>query len=295
MDLATLGLVAACVTCLAWGVADYVAALLTRRIGEALTLLAIQSTSVPLLAVAWWVIQPPLPTGAVLGWITLASVAFTIGYAAFFYGLRVGTISLVSPISSAGALIPVAAGIWLVGETASGLRLGGIALTLVGLAIMLTDVRAVHSLDANVRRLGIWAGLVTMLAWGSGTALLLPAIGRLGGFAPIAILRVEVWLIIAAWCAVMVRVPSRTSASIAPPGAPLWILVIPAALLDLIAFFSYGYALQTAPAAVAAPVASAYPLVTILIARKRLGERLNAREWSGVAVTLAGVALLGST
>jgi drug/metabolite transporter (DMT)-like permease len=68
----------------------------------------------------------------------------------------------------------------------------------------------------------------------------------------------------------------------------------PAALLDLTAFFSYGVALRDAPAAVAAPIASAYPLVTILIARSHLHERLAAREWLGVGLTIAGVALLGA-
>jgi drug/metabolite transporter (DMT)-like permease len=62
----------------------------------------------------------------------------------------------------------------------------------------------------------------------------------------------------------------------------------------LTAFFSYGIALRDAPVAVAAPIASAYPLVTILIARHRLDERLSAREWLGVGLTLAGAAMLGT-
>jgi drug/metabolite transporter (DMT)-like permease len=299
-DLAALGLACAIVTCTAWGVADYLAAHITRRIGEARTLLRIQAVGVPVLLVAWMILRPPLPNAAAMGWITLAAASFFVGYLAFFYGLRVGAISLVSPISSAGALIPVAAGIVVFGEAPSAHRLVGIALTLTGLAITLTDFGAVRDLGALGRRRGVWAGSLTLVMWGSGTALLLPVVKVAGSFAPIAILRVEVLFLILGWWLWDLVVRSRTASGppLAAPGAEsregsLWPAIAPAALLDLIAFFAYGFALQTAPASVAAPIASAYPLVTILIARHRLGERLSPREWSGVGATLAGVAALG--
>ncbi|MEO5657436.1 MAG: EamA family transporter [Nitrospiria bacterium] len=295
MNGVTLGLLGATITCVAWGLADYVAALLSRRLGEAWTLLGIQAVGLPILALIWLIIRPPLPVPADLIWITLASGCFAVGYFSFFHGLRVGTISLVSPISSAGALIPVAVGMALMGEEASGIRLTGIALTMAGLALLLTDLRAVKRLDAPTRRRGMLAGLVTLLAWGLGTALLLPAIHHAGGFAPIAILRIEVLVVAAAWCAAAspAAPPHQAPVSSALRSPAVWALVVPAALLDLTAFFAYGYALHIAPASVAAPVASAYPLVTILIAHQRVGETLNAREWSGVALTLLGVGLLG--
>lgn len=295
MSGVTLGLLGAAITCVSWGLADYVAALLSRRLGEAWTLLGIQSVGLPVLALAWMIVRPPLPAAADLAWITTASGCFAVGYFAFFHGLRIGTVSLVSPISSAGALIPVAAGMALMGEETSGIRLTGIALTMSGLALLLTDLRAVNRLDAPMRRRGMVAGLVTLLAWGLGTALLLPAIRHAGGFAPIAILRIEVLVVTAAWCAAAspAAPPHQAPVASALRSPAVWALVIPAALLDLTAFFSYGYALHVAPAAVAAPVASAYPLVTILIAHQRLGETLNSREWSGVAVTLLGVGILG--
>ncbi len=292
MDLPSLGLACAFATSAAWGTADYLAAHITRRIGETRTLLGIQGAGVPLLIVAWVVVAPPRPNPASLAWISLAAAAFAIGYLAFFYGLRVGAISLVSPISSAGALIPSVAGLVLFGEEISAARLGGIALTLTGLAIMLIDTRAMHDLGAVGRRRGTLAGVATMLAWGSGTALLLPLVKEMGGFAPIALLRVEILVAVFAWFAWR-GATSRTAWT--PPRWPLalWAVIVPAALLDLVAFFSYGFALHTVPASVAAPIASAYPLVTIVIARRLLRERLSRKEWGGVAVTLAGTAMLG--
>jgi len=288
----SLGLACAFATSAAWGAADYLAAHVTRRIGETRTLLGIQGAGLPPLLIAWAMVAPPRPNPASLAWITLAAAAFGVGYLSFFYGLRVGAVSLVSPISSAGALIPVSAGIVLFGEEISASRLGGIALTLTGLAIMLIDPRAVHDLGSVGRRRGILAGVATMLAWGSGTALLLPLVKEMGSFAPIALLRVEILLVMFAWFAWRGAIPRTESSSPRWPPA-LWAFIVPAAVLDLAAFFSYGFALHTVPASVAAPIASAYPLVTIVIARHMLHERLSRKEWGGVAVTLAGTAALG--
>jgi drug/metabolite transporter (DMT)-like permease len=245
-----------------------------------------------------------LPGSRDLLWITPAACCFVVGYLAFFHGLRIGAISLVSPISSAGAAVPVLAGIAFFGEAASGARMGGIGLTLIGLSVLLADPGAIGALAPTGRRQGVRAGLVTLLAWGSGTALLLPTVRTTGAFVPVAALRLEVLAIIGAWWLInRARSHSAPRDPAVPAGIPThraeprdvhWAVVVPAALLDLTAFFAYGVALRDAPTAVAAPIASAYPLVTILIARYRLQERLAGREWLGVGLTLAGVGLLGT-
>lgn len=296
MTPATLGIGSAGITCAAWGVADYLAALLTRRVGELGALLRIQLVSVPILVLVWLILRAPLPDLDQLRWITPAAGCFVIGYLAFFNGLRVGAISLVSPISSAGSAVPVLAGMVWFGETVSRARLGGIGLTLIGIVVLLADPGAIGALAAAGRRQGVKAGVVTLLAWGSGTALLLPAVRAAGAFVPVAALRIEVLAIVGAWWLIQ-RTTTRQATGNhhgTARDAGLWALVAPAAVLDLTAFLAYGVALRDAPTAVAAPIASAYPLVTILIARYRLHERLTAREWIGVGLTLAGVGLLGS-
>ncbi|HET8759787.1 MAG TPA: DMT family transporter [Nitrospiria bacterium] len=294
-----VGLLCAVVTCVTWGVADYFAARISRQVGEIAALLRIQLVGAPVLVLAWIALRPPWPATADLLWIAAAAACFLVGYVSFFYGLRVGAISLVSPISSAGAVVPAFVGIALLGEAASGVRMGGMAVALLGVMVLTADPAAIGSLAREGRRSGIKAGIVTLVAWGSGTALLLPAIRSVGAFAPIAILRLEILTLLAAWWLVQ-----RATADTASPGGALppdvpfaggWAVVVAASLLDLTAFFSYGVALRDAPAAVAAPIASGYPLVTILIARHRLHERLSPREWLGVGLTLAGAAVLGAS
>jgi drug/metabolite transporter (DMT)-like permease len=287
------------VTCVSWGVADFLAARITRQVGELGALLRIQLVGAPILILAWIALRPTLPGTADLLWISAAAGCFLVGYVSFFYGLRVGVISLVSPISSAGAVVPALAGILLFGEVVSGARLGGAGLALLGIVVLTADPTAIGSLASEARRNGIKAGIVTLVAWGSGTALLLPPIRHIGAFTPIAVLRVEILALLAAWWLARRAIAHRPPADLGLPAgeAPFaggWRLVVPASLLDLTAFFAYGIALREVPAAVAAPIASGYPLVTILIARHRLDERLCAREWLGVGLTLAGAAMLGT-
>lgn len=298
-----LGIACAAVTCLTWGVADYLAALISRRVGETGALLRIQLVGVPILLLGWAILRPPLPDADNLAWITAAAGCFVVGYLAFFNGLRVGAISLVSPISSAGSAVPVLAAIAFFGEAPSVTRLGGIGLTLVGIWVLLADPGAISALAREGRRQGIRAGVVTLLAWGSGTALLLPAVKTAGAFVSVATLRLEVLAIIVVWWLIdrarsrgFIPDPSVVSVVANGDTGPrgTWQWVVPAAVLDLTAFFAYGVALRDAPAAVAAPVASAYPLVTILIARRHLHERLTNREWIGVGLTLVGVGLIGA-
>ncbi|HET7729318.1 MAG TPA: DMT family transporter [Usitatibacter sp.] len=49
---------------------------------------------------------------------------------------------------------------------------------------------------------------------------------------------------------------------------------------------------QGLPAGVTALVTALHPLLTALVARPMLGERLGARQWGGIALGLAGVALV---
>ncbi len=292
-----LGIVCAVVTCISWGVADYLAARITRQVGELGALLRIQLVGAPILIIAWIALRPPLPGTADLLWISAAAGCFLVGYVSFFYGLRVGVISLVSPISSAGAVVPAFVGIVLFGEVVSGVRLGGAGLALLGIVVLTANPAAIGSLAREGRRNGVRAGIVTLVAWGSGTALLLPPIRHIGAFAPIAVLRLEILALLAAWWLARRAIAHQPTAGLHVPSgdAPCtvsWRLVVPASLLDLTAFFAYGVALRDVPAAVAAPIASGYPLVTILIARHRLDERLCAREWLGVGLTLAGASLL---
>jgi drug/metabolite transporter (DMT)-like permease len=62
--------------------------------------------------------------------------------------------------------------------------------------------------------------------------------------------------------------------------------------LDQTANVLYGLASTIGLVSLAAVLASLYPLVTVILARVVLNERISTTQKSGVAIALTGVALL---
>jgi drug/metabolite transporter (DMT)-like permease len=66
-------------------------------------------------------------------------------------------------------------------------------------------------------------------------------------------------------------------------------------LLDVSANALFAYAAGHGLLSLVAVLGSLYPVVTVLLAHTLLGERLTRTQQVGVAVALAGVALIAST
>jgi len=64
-----------------------------------------------------------------------------------------------------------------------------------------------------------------------------------------------------------------------------------AGVLGTISFFSFYRALQLGPVAVVSPVFASYAAVAVLLSVVFGGERLSGMEWTGIALTIVGVAL----
>jgi len=64
-----------------------------------------------------------------------------------------------------------------------------------------------------------------------------------------------------------------------------------AGVMGTISFFSFYRALQLGPIAVVSPVFASYAAVAVLLSVIFGGERLSGLEWTGIALTIVGVAL----
>jgi drug/metabolite transporter (DMT)-like permease len=74
------------------------------------------------------------PPGASILWAPLAAIFGTIGLAAFFRGMAVGSISVVAPIAAVAAVVPVVFGI-ATGDDVSSVQLVGFVFALGGVAL----------------------------------------------------------------------------------------------------------------------------------------------------------------
>src|SRR5215207_9095699 len=90
---------------LAWGVGDFLGGLKSRTVPLLVVLLLAQVSGVLAIGLVVAIAGNP-PPGASILWAPLAATFGTIGLAAFFRGMAVGSISVVAPIAAVAAGVP---------------------------------------------------------------------------------------------------------------------------------------------------------------------------------------------
>ena len=273
-----------------WGAADFFARLATDRIGTRRTVFWMQligalTTGAVLLVPA---ARPPSPTLQTL-LIACAIGAFNVtGGILLYRALEIGTVSLVSPVSSTFAAI--AAGLSIAaGERPGLLQLLGLAVTAVGVVLASIPPRpsapVVGGPPAASRR-GLGLAALAAVVWGIAFFSLRFVVGSLGSLFPVFVSRVV--------STVLVLVVSLAQ------GVPLtrprnaWHFVAGIAVFDSIAFAAYNLGVAGSLTAVVSILSSLFSSVTVILAFIFLKERLGRVQWAAVLVILAGVALVSS-
>lgn len=263
---------------LAWGFGDYLGGVKSR----ALPALAVMAASQPfgLAVLALMVaVRGRGPGGPEVAWASLAALLGTIGLAAFYKGMATGAISVVAPIAAVAAGIPVAWGV-VSGDRISVLQGIGVAAALGGSLIASLER---HEQQTRVAA-GVGWAVVAMLCFG-------------GYFVPMHAASAHDWL----WPAFVFRctsVPLVWAAAAARGSLPRGIRPHLAALVAVGLLDTGGNTVFAAASSthgllsIASVLASLYPVVTVLLARFLLGERVQRAQEAGVLVALAGVVLI---
>ena len=264
-----------------WGTSDFGGGLISRRLDASAAVLISQALALAgLLAL--------LPFLSIRGGPYLliggaAGVVATLSLAAFYKSMSTAPMSLVAPITAAGSGIPVLVGIAR-GEHLSGFQLAGIVVTLIG--IVLASGPEFRS-GIAVRRQALWLAIGAAVGFGVAYTLLALAAGhglygtllsqRIGGLIVLGP------IVLCTGVLPGIRLSAKRLAALAAIG-----------VTDIVANGSYALAASRGNLSIAAVLASLYPVVTALLARTILSERLRAVQSVGVVAALAGVLLLSS-
>jgi drug/metabolite transporter (DMT)-like permease len=274
----SLALAASC----CWGVGDFLSGLQSRSLPVPLVVLAVEGTGLALVAVVIAVSGAPAPSArdAILG--AVAGVAGVVGLACFLRALSVGAMSIIAPISATGVALPVIVGV------ASGDQLSAIVAAGIGVAVfgVILASREQHE-DAEraaIGRTSIVFALLAAIGFGSYFALADAAAG--GGvwwllatsrIVPVPVLAVLAW---------QRRLPR--------PSRPRTLILMGAGTIDCTATGFYALATTKGALSIVAVIGSLYPVVTVLLARTFLAERIRPIQQVGVVAALAGVAMIAA-
>jgi drug/metabolite transporter (DMT)-like permease len=264
-----------------WGVGDFLGGLASRRLAVVAVLAISQAVGLAGVALWVWIASDPFPGLSEILPAAAAGVAGLIGLGALYRGLAVGAMGIVAPISAASPVVPLVVDAGR-GLTPTVLQLLGIVLVLVGIVTLSREPRGVET-----RRIAAGAGLAVVAALGFGGFI----VGLDAGSDESA-----PWAVVAARSASVafaLAAAALTSTSLRPPVRFMPALVAVGAF-DTGANVCVAFATTKGSAGIVAVLSALYPIVTVVLARLVLAERLSAARRIGGVTALAGASLVAS-
>jgi uncharacterized membrane protein len=265
-----------------WGAADFLGGVSARR-ARALTV-AMYAQGVGLV-VAWALVAVTGAwlTGTSALWAVAAGAVGALAIALFYAALAAGAMTIVAPLTACGAVIPVTVAL-AAGESPGLLGGAGMTAALGGAVLASLGAEVGHPTRLSRRALTLVGGA----AVGIGVTLALLQRAE-GGADPVAV--VAVMRLVGAPTLLAVVALSRAGTGLP---RPVWPAVAAVGVLDAAANAVFVAASGAGNDAIVAVLGSLYPLTTVALAAVLLRERPHRLQAAGVAMALAGVALISA-
>jgi drug/metabolite transporter (DMT)-like permease len=263
-----------------FGSSDFLGGVASRKSPALIVTAVTYLVGVVCFSVVVLIARPTAFTSSDLVWALASGVAGTTGVLSLYAALGAGRMGIVAPITAALAGAGPAAFDLLRGSHVSVAALVGIVLALAAVVVVSTvsDPEAEHATPPRAIALAVLSG--------TGFAVSLVALSLThpqSGMAPLLVARVTGLVVLALALGVR-RMAPRIE------GQARYAAVL-AGVLDASANVTMLTAIRIGPLAVASVVGSLYPVVTILLARVVLKERLHRSQVYGVAMALGAVVL----
>ncbi|GAC1445726.1 MAG: DMT family transporter [Chloroflexota bacterium] len=270
-----------------WGTADFLAAVIGRRMTSTRLVLGMQITGVPigLLAVAIWRGWGTW-TGSslVIDTVVLGALG-TATYLFLYAALEAGPVAIVSPISSAYPIATVALEALVHNIYPGRIRAIGMGLLVIGV-VAVASWGPVSNQPTSRR--GIPLAFAAALCLGS-TLFALDAAPHPGNLLPIVLLRVGGTILLSP----MLIPWMRDRPTVRTVGSWLW-MALPVGILDTLGIIIFRLGANAGQVDVVATVGSLTAAVPVILGVMFLKERLRVHQWGGIVLVLAGLVELGA-
>jgi drug/metabolite transporter (DMT)-like permease len=277
---------------LAYGLGDFLAGLLSRRVHYALVAVVGHVVACALTALMVVVTAPTRPSSQALLWGAASGVGSALGTLVLYRGLGRGRMGVVAPLSALGAaVLPVIIGVAL-GDRPSGLAWTGVALALPAIWLVSTTGSSIQdpAEEVPVGPPVLATGVVDGLLAGVAFALLFVALNLAGdgsGLWPVAVGQACALVLLALFSVGSFRkLDSRRLAPRQVGGA------VSVGVLGAAAAVLYFVSTQIGLLSIVAVLTSLYPAATVLLAAVVLHETVSRRQGAGLLLAAAAVALI---
>src|SRR4051812_44958844 len=278
-----LGIGLALCASLAWGVGDFIGGMKSRVLPVLVVLVCSQVVGFAWIGAVALIAQQPVPAAHYVLFAVLSAVAGTIGLACFFRAMAIGKMSLVVPIAALAPVVPVVVGI-ATGDRPSALQVVGMAVALSGALLASREPDREGRGGSKLAAGGLLAAM-SAFAWGWFFLALDEASDGGAVWASLVNRTTSVLLLLTA--AAFIRPRLRA----ARPHLPA---LATAGTLDVSANLLFAAATTQGLISLVSVAGSLYPIVTVILARIVLKERVHRVQELGVAAALGGVVLIAA-
>ena len=266
-----------------WGVADFQAALRARFVGPLVVAAFAQIAGTMVLLVPMLFFRDAFPGWQI--WIPgiVAGIMGSFGHVLFYAALSRGPIGVIAPILAMSSAGPVLFAVFKNGERPAALQVIGLALAITGVVLV-----SRHASEGDSKHGKYGAVPLALLAILVGTIMYIAldaASDQSGLWGVTAQRSVSLPILLVALFVVQARGASKP-----PKGS--FRAIAPIGIMDTMGLLLFAYASSVGDFSLAIVLASLYPVVTILLARIRLGEHLSWTQRIGAVIALAGVAAI---
>jgi uncharacterized membrane protein len=277
------GLVAA----FGFGLADFEGAIAGRRIGSLWTVILGQTLS----AIVMTIVLVSTDTsasvlGPFLGFVALNGLCAAAAYQTHYRALELGPVAVVSPIGSAYAVIGVFLAVIFLGERPGALALVGAVVTVVGVALVSTDLRELRAGLHGVARGVPWA-LVSTVAFGVAGVLLGYLSQQAGWIAGLWASRMAQVV-----CYIPLAIVARKQLPQIRDRRGLLFAFV-ASIADIVGVIGLSVGSERGFVSITLAASAVFPLVAVVLSFVILHERLVMNQYAGVALVVVGLLLLG--
>ncbi len=295
------GVIFGFVTAVTLGINRLLTAVVARRFGVVRS--AAVTLTVALLMMVAWAILIDVPIEMTADHLILLTFLGTCVGASFlgsYMALRLGPISVVTPIGSLGTAMTVVYSFWLLGERPGAVQWAGIPIAVLG-AVLVSLV-----IERGVKiRLVTWGPVFALIGVFVGSlsnaGLKIPIRDGVDSSLTVITQRVFTVAFVLLVLVVFSRVGLRRRRGGDDSQSPVritwrtgWLLGI-VGLIDGVSFISFGYGLAYAPAWLIAIISQSGKVLSVVGGVIFFNERLHRLQWTGVGLILVGVmmSLLG--
>ena len=273
-----------------WGISDFLSAILGRKLDSITSSFLYYSMSAAMFFIAFVYFNgfnfSQLTVGT-LGIAVIDAVVYVFGTVAFFKAMDLGKVNVVSSIVPFYSSIPFLAGIFFLHESLKINQIAGAILALFSASMMHFNAEDMGS----AKKKQILMSLVVVFSWGlfitivnyfvPGTDMLLfYSIVFAFGSAILGLYKLA-----SGW-----NLKSR-NLKISKKSLLLSFLI---SLTAVLAFVSYGHALNHTYSSVVSVISTMSQTVTVLLASVFLKEKTTPREWLFLLLVLAGIGFLSA-